>query len=84
MNEETLARAIKKRQATCQKIGFFRDTFVARVHLVSFNSEPLEQVSAWIEKTRRFWSARLDALDDLLRAEDAAATQEPNKKGKQK
>jgi hypothetical protein len=31
MNEETLARAIKKRQATCQKIGFFRDTFVARV-----------------------------------------------------
>jgi hypothetical protein len=32
MNEETLARAIKKRQATCQKIGFFRDTFVARVH----------------------------------------------------
>jgi hypothetical protein len=51
---------------------------------VSFNSEPLEQVSAWIEKTRRFWSARLDALDDLLRAEDAAATQEPNKKGKQK
>jgi hypothetical protein len=34
MNEETLARAIKKRQATCQKIGFFRDTFVARVRSV--------------------------------------------------
>ena len=39
-------------------------------------------MSAWIEKARRFWSARLDALDDLLRAEDAAATQEPNKKRK--
>jgi hypothetical protein len=35
MNEETLARAIKKRQATCQKIGFFRDTFVARVFVLS-------------------------------------------------
>jgi hypothetical protein len=36
MNEETLARAIKKRQATCQKIGFFRDTFVARVSRAAF------------------------------------------------
>jgi hypothetical protein len=46
--------------------------------------EPVEQVSAWIEKTRRFWSARLDALDELLMSEDDAAAQEPNEKGKWK
>ena len=47
-------------------------------------AEPLKQVSAWIEKSRAFWRARLDALDELLEAEDAAATQQPDKKGKPK
>src|SRR5580693_5117371 len=76
--------AVSKHIRMLERAGLVSRRRVWREHLVSFNSEPLEQVSAWIEKTRRFWSARLDALDDLLRAEDAAATQEPNKKGKQK
>src|ERR1700689_4372815 len=76
--------AVSKHIRILERAGLVRRRRVWREHLVSFNSEPLEQVSAWIEKTRRFWSARLDALDDLLSAEDAAATQEPNKKGKQK
>jgi hypothetical protein len=37
---------------------------------------------AWSEESRAFWSARLDALDKLLKAEDAAATQQTDKKGK--
>jgi hypothetical protein len=37
-------------------------------------------VSARIEKTRAFWTARLDALDELLKAEDAAA-KHASKKG---
>ena len=76
--------AVSKHIRMLERAGLVSRRRVWREHLVSFNSEPLEQVSAWIEKTRRFWSARLDALDDLLRAEDAAATEEPNKKGKQK
>ena len=36
-----------------------------------------------IEKTRAFWTARLDALEELLQAEDAAA-QQAGKKGKPK
>ncbi len=76
--------AVSKHIRMLERAGLVSRRRVWREHLVSFNSKPLEQVSAWIEKTRGFWSARLDALDDLLRAEDAAATQEPNKKGKQK
>ena len=76
--------AVSKHIRMLERAGLVSRRRVWREHLVSFNSEPLEQVSAWIEKTRRFWSARLDALDDLLRAEDAAATQEPNNKGKPK
>jgi DNA-binding transcriptional ArsR family regulator len=43
-----------------------------RKHLVSFNPEPLKEVATWIERTRAFWTARLDALEELLKTEDAA------------
>jgi len=55
-----------------------------REHLVSFNPEPLQEVSAWIEKTRAFWSAQLDALEELLKAEDAATAEKSHQKGKTK
>jgi DNA-binding transcriptional ArsR family regulator len=76
--------AVSKHIRILERAGLVSRRRVWREHLVSFNSEPLEQVSAWIEKSRAFWSARLDALDELLKAEDAAASQQPDKKGKPK
>jgi DNA-binding MarR family transcriptional regulator len=76
--------AVSKHIRILERAGLVSRRRVWREHLVSFNSEPLEQVSAWIEKSRAFWSARLDALDELLKAEDTAATQQPDKKGKRK
>jgi hypothetical protein len=67
-----------------ERAGLVSRRRVWREHRVSFNSEPLERVSAWIEKTRGFWSARLDALDELLKSEDDAPTPEFNTKGKRK
>jgi DNA-binding transcriptional ArsR family regulator len=75
---------VSKHIRILERAGLVSRRRVWREHLVSFNSEPLKQVSAWIEKSRAFWSARLDALDELLKAEDAAATQQPHKKGKPK
>ncbi len=72
--------AVSKHIRILERAGLVRRRRVWREHLVSFNPEPLQKVSAWIEKTRAFWIARLDALDDLLKAEDAA--QMPHKKGK--
>ena len=43
-----------------------------REHILSFNPEPLDELAAWIEDKRTFWSARLDALERELRAEDNA------------
>jgi hypothetical protein len=40
--------------------------------LLSLNPEPLDEAAGWIERQRAFWTARLDALDALLRAEDSA------------
>jgi DNA-binding transcriptional ArsR family regulator len=76
--------AVSKHIRILERAGLVSRRRVWREHFVSFNSEPLEQVSAWIEKSRAFWSARLDALDELLKAEDAALTQQPEKKGKPK
>jgi DNA-binding transcriptional ArsR family regulator len=76
--------AVSKHIRILERAGLVSRRRVWREHLVSFNAEPLEQVSAWIEKSRAFWSARLDALDDLLKAEDAALPQQPDQKGKPK
>jgi DNA-binding transcriptional ArsR family regulator len=76
--------AVSKHIRVLERAGLVKRRRVWREHLVSFNSQPLEEVSAWIEKTRAFWSARLDALDELLKAEDAAQTPQPAKKGKPK
>ncbi len=76
--------AVSKHIRVLERAGLVSRRRVWREHLVSFNSQPLEEVSEWIEKTRAFWSARLDALDELLKAEDAAQTPPPAKKGKPK
>ena len=39
-----------------------------RIH--SLDPAGLEEIEAWLAKTRRFWSKRLDALERELRAED--------------
>lgn len=76
--------AVSKHIRMLERAGLVSRRRVWREHRVSFNSEPLEQVSAWIEKTRAFWSARLDRLDELLKSEDDAPTQDSNAKGKLK
>lgn len=42
---------------------------VWREHFVSFNPEPLNEVSQWIEQARAYWNERFDALDALLQEE---------------
>ena len=49
-------------------------------HLLSFNRRPMEEAAAWIERHRELWSMRLQALDDLLRAEDRVRSK--NKRGR--
>jgi DNA-binding transcriptional ArsR family regulator len=46
-----------------------------REHYLSINPKPLDEAAAWIEAQRAAWNARLDALDALLKAQDAAKHQ---------
>src|SRR5271155_5531144 len=49
-----------------------------REHILSFDPAPLAGASAWIEEQRALWTARLDTLDMLLRAEDRTAAENLN------
>lgn len=42
-------------------------------HLLSLEQQPLEEAAAWMAAQGNIWSARQDALEALLDAEDAAA-----------
>ena len=46
----------------------------ARRHPMRLRLEPLDAAQEWIAQQRNFWAQRLQTLDDLLQAEDAAAT----------
>jgi DNA-binding transcriptional ArsR family regulator len=56
-----------------------------REHFLSLNARPLDEVAAWIAEQRALWTARLDTLEALLRAEDrAAATAKSRKRSQRK
>jgi DNA-binding transcriptional ArsR family regulator len=44
-----------------------------REHFLSLNPRPLDDLATWIAEQRAAWTDRLDVLEALLRAEDAAA-----------
>jgi DNA-binding transcriptional ArsR family regulator len=41
-----------------------------REHILSIDTRPLDHAGDWIQKQRVLWTARLDTLEALLRAED--------------
>ncbi|HTC54351.1 MAG TPA: metalloregulator ArsR/SmtB family transcription factor [Steroidobacteraceae bacterium] len=38
-----------------------------RDHILSINTRSLDEVDGWIERIRRYWELRLDAMEGLLR-----------------
>lgn len=44
-----------------------------REHILRFRPEPLSEAQQWIAAQQAFWASRLQALDDLLTAEDASS-----------
>lgn len=43
---------------------------VGRDHILRFRAKPLSRAQQWITSQQKFWGERLQALDDLLTAED--------------
>jgi DNA-binding transcriptional ArsR family regulator len=53
----------------------------AQRRLYRLRPEPLQEIDAWLEPYRQFWSRRLDALEAHL---DRQATEEDAKRAKEK
>lgn len=62
------APAISQHLKVLERAGLVTRTAHAQWRTLSIQAEPLDQASAWVEKHRREWNLKLDALDAHLRA----------------
>jgi DNA-binding transcriptional ArsR family regulator len=74
--------SVSKHIRVLERARLVRRRRAGREHLLSLNPRPLDEAAAWMEAQRAAWTARLDALDALLRAEDDTPTPHPDRKGR--
>ncbi len=58
--------AVSKHIRVLEASGMVERHKKGRDHFLSINTRSLDEVDGWIERTRRYWEARLDAMEDLL------------------
>ncbi len=63
--------SVSKHIKLLERAGLVERRVVGRDHFLSLRRDPFDELTTWMQKTRDFWSSRLDALDASLRAEDA-------------
>ena len=72
--------AASKHVRVLEAAGLLRRRVEGRRHVCRMEPSPLATADKWLRYYERFWSTRLDALEALLQAEDAAnATHHPRK-----
>ncbi|HEY2586683.1 MAG TPA: metalloregulator ArsR/SmtB family transcription factor [Tepidisphaeraceae bacterium] len=62
--------AVSKHIRTLERARLVRRRREGREHILTLDPAPLDEAAEWIAKQRAFWTARLDALESLLRRED--------------
>ncbi|MGI6879111.1 ArsR/SmtB family transcription factor [Microbacterium sp. gxy059] len=60
------APAISQHLKVLERAGLVSRTARAQWRTLSLEAEPFDEASAWVEKHRREWNLRLDALDAHL------------------
>ncbi|HEU0297925.1 MAG TPA: metalloregulator ArsR/SmtB family transcription factor [Longimicrobium sp.] len=70
--------AVSKHIRMLERARLVRRRRAGREHLLSLHPAPLDEAAAWIDAQRHAWTARLDALDALLRDQDRAASASPD------
>ena len=65
--------AVSKHVRVLERARLVRRRRAGREHLLSLDPKPLDEAAAWLDTQRATWTARLDALDAMLAAEDRAA-----------
>ena len=84
--EMSLAAASKHIKAL-EAAGLVKRDVRGRTHVCTLNPGPLANAHQWLAFYEIFWTSRLDALEALLKADDAAKAKpvpKPNSGGKKK
>ena len=58
--------AVSKHIRVLEASGVVERRRKGREHILSINTRSLNEVDGWIERTRRYWEKRLDAMERLL------------------
>jgi DNA-binding transcriptional ArsR family regulator len=66
--------AVSKHIRVLETARLVRRRKAGREHLLTLTPEPMTEALAWMDAQRALWTSRLDVLDGLLRAQDAAPT----------
>ena len=69
--------AASKHVKVLERAGLLRREIDGRTHHCHLEREPLQNGVAWIRRLDAFWTGRLDALDEALRADDTSSRAEP-------
>ena len=75
--------AASKHIKVLEGAGLIQREVRGRAHMCRLDPGPLETAHEWLSFYERFWTSRLDALEQLLRAEDARLSVNP-KEGNEK
>jgi DNA-binding transcriptional ArsR family regulator len=74
------APAISQHLNVLREAGLVTTRAEGQSRIQALNPEGLDDLEAWLQKTRSIWSRRLDALERELRAEDEASERKAKKK----
>ncbi len=64
--------AASKHIKVLEQAGLLRRSVSGRTHVCRLDAQPMHAGLEWIRHYEQFWQGRLDTLEALLRAEDAA------------
>jgi len=75
--------AVSKHLRVLRDAGFVESTVDAQRRLYRLRPEPLQELDAWLDPFRRFWSTHVDALERHLdRMEQATAAKKKTRRRK--
>jgi len=72
--------AVSKHIRVLERARLVRRRRAGREHLLSLHPAALDEAAAWMQEQHTLWTARLDTLENILRAEDRAAAHARRKK----
>lgn len=58
--------SVSKHIRILERAGLVRRRISGRDHYLSLERKPFDELTEWMQKTREFWPARLDALEQVL------------------